>query len=232
MDRAVHRGRTSLDRGRQMAKQVEEELRERILTLKLAPGSVLSRAELQEEFGLSNTPIRDALLKLDEEGLVEVYPQHATLVSRIDLAAAHEAHFLRRAVEIEAVVTVCNARNERTAPALNRVVTIMEACLAPDMVEEFSAQDREFHRIIWTDAGVGNLLPIIRRQSGHIDRLRRLNLFDPGKAERIIDDHRRIIAAVRDFDADAASKIMRQHLSGTLEIIPDIARRYPDYVLA
>ena len=90
-----------LDRSRQAAPQVFELLRERIVALELAPGTVLSRAELAEAFGVSQTPIRDALLRLGEEGLVDIFPQHATVVSRIDVPAAVQAHFLRRAIECE-----------------------------------------------------------------------------------------------------------------------------------
>ena len=73
------------DRSRHAAPQVFEHLREAILSLALAPGTVLNRLTLQKEFGLSSTPIRDALLKLQEEGLVEIFPQHATVVSPIRL---------------------------------------------------------------------------------------------------------------------------------------------------
>ena len=67
---------------------VLEQLREDILALALVPGFVLSRLELQARFGVSSTPIRDALMRLQEEGLVDIFPQHATVVSRIDIAKA------------------------------------------------------------------------------------------------------------------------------------------------
>src|SRR5687767_7668084 len=92
-----------LDRSRQAAPQVFDHLREQILSLELAPGTVLSRAELADAFGLSQTPIRDALIRLAEEGLVDIFPQHATAVSRIDVGSARQAHFLRRAIETEVV---------------------------------------------------------------------------------------------------------------------------------
>src|SRR6478736_2300938 len=83
-----------LDRDRQAAPQVFELLREAITTLRLVPGAQLSRTELAAEFGVSSTPVRDALMRLEEEGLVDVFPQHATAVSRIDIQSAHQAHFL------------------------------------------------------------------------------------------------------------------------------------------
>ena len=72
-------------RSQQAAGQVYEQLRDMILSLMLKPGTVLSRADLQRQFGLSSTPIRDALMRLEEAGLVEVFPQSGTLVSLIDV---------------------------------------------------------------------------------------------------------------------------------------------------
>src|SRR3954471_23707090 len=90
-----------LDPKRQASPQVFERLREMIIGLELTPGTVLARAELAQMFGVSQTPVRDALIKLSEEGMVDVFPQHATVVSRIDLASATQAHFLRKSVEAE-----------------------------------------------------------------------------------------------------------------------------------
>ena len=83
-----------------------------IIALELPPGSPLSRAALATQFGVSSTPIRDALMRLAEEGLVDVFPQHATVVSRIDVGLAQQAHFLRQALELEIVrITGARARN-------------------------------------------------------------------------------------------------------------------------
>src|SRR5258707_15507919 len=95
--RATPRSSGLLDRDRQAAPQVFERLRGMIVALELPPGSPLSRAALAEQFGVSSTPIRDALMRLDEEGLVEGFPQYATVVSRIDGHRAHQPHFLRQA---------------------------------------------------------------------------------------------------------------------------------------
>src|SRR5471032_425366 len=88
----------TLDRSRHAAPQVFERLREMIISLTLTPGTVLSRIELAEQFGLSQTPIRDALQKLGEEGLVDIFPQHATLVRPVEIHLARQAQFLRSAI--------------------------------------------------------------------------------------------------------------------------------------
>ena len=223
-----------LDRTRQAAPQVFEWLRASILSLQLAPGTALSRTELAERFELSQTPVRDALLQLAQEGLVDIFPQHATLVSRIDIASATQAHFLRCAIELEVVRTLALAAAEDTAVLRAKLTAQidLQAALGVADTEEFIASDQAFHRLMYEAAGAPDLYELVRRRSGHLDRLRRLDLPSPGKAERVVRDHRAIVAALAASDADAAQAAMRTHLSGTLGRIADIRARHPDYVAA
>src|SRR3954471_8997655 len=108
-----------LDRARQAAPQVFERLRNAILALELPPGSPLSRTDLAAQFGVSSTPIRDALMRLEEEGLVDVFPQYATVVSRVDVRLAQQAHFLRQAVELEIVRVLAISHDEAFVTELN-----------------------------------------------------------------------------------------------------------------
>src|SRR6266571_2831552 len=94
------------DRSRHAAVQVSEHLRSMIISLGFKPGTVLPRQDLADYFGLSLTPIRDALMQLEKEGLVDIFPQSATVVRQIDVAAARQAHFLRLSVELEIADTL------------------------------------------------------------------------------------------------------------------------------
>ena len=110
--------------------QVFDRLREAILSLELTPGTTLSRTTLATQFGVSSTPIRDALMRLEEEGLVEVFPQHATVVSPIDLTLAHQAHFLRRSLELEIVRSLALSPDPRL---IARLGEFERALLVPAM---------------------------------------------------------------------------------------------------
>ena len=224
----------TLGRTRQAAAQVFEWLRGSILSLQLAPGTALSRAELADRFELSQTPVRDALLQLAQEGLVDIFPQHATLVSRIDIPSATQAHFLRCAIELEVVRTLALAPADDTAVLRAKLTAQidLQAALAIADTEEFIASDQAFHRLMYEAAGAPDLFELVRRRSGHLDRLRRLDLPSPGKAERVVRDHRAIVAALAARDPEAAQAAMRTHLSGTLGRIEDIRARHPDYVAA
>lgn len=219
-----------LDRSRQASPQVFGLLRERIVTLELAPGTLLSRAGLAERFGVSQTPIRDALIRLGEEGLVDIFPQHATVVSRIDVPAAVQAHFLRRAIECEVVRTLAAAPDATLLARLRAQIDAQAVFAGENAHLEFIEADRAFHRLMYEAAGVPELYDLVRRRSGHVDRLRRLHLYSAGKMRAILRDHRRIVEAVAAGDAEAAQAAVREHLSGTLAKVDEIRRSHPDYL--
>lgn len=223
-----------LDRQRHAAPQVFEHLREMIVRLDLPPGTVLSRVELAEAFGLSQTPVRDALIKLGEEGLVDIFPQHATVVSRISLSVARQSHFLRRALELEALATLCEATEaallERLLPVLRRLIEQQRVAAAAVDTEHFVALDRAFHQQILQAAGAAELGELVHQRNGHVDRLRRLHLPVAGKMAQILTDHLRITDALAARDAAACQAALRQHLGGTLRHADEIRERHPQYV--
>lgn len=222
-----------LDRTRLAAPQVFERLRELILSLELAPGTVLSRAELATAFGVSQTPVREALIKLGEEGLVDIFKQHATVVSRIGLRAARQAHFLRRAIELEVVATLAARPDAERAPLLQLLGEQIERqrrAAATDDTAAFTTADRAFHQQMVAAAGVAELGDLIQQRSGQVDRLRRLHLPAQGKMAAIVADHQRIADALAAGDAVAAQAALRAHLSGTLSQADEIRTRHPDFV--
>lgn len=231
MDVPAKQAPIRLDRSRQVSPQIFETLRERILTLVLKPNELLSRAALQQEFGVSQTPVRDALLKLEQEGLVEIYPQHATMVARIDVDAARQAHFLRVAIELEAVRQLAARADRDFLGRLRAAIDEQRRVSELGDYPAFVAADQAMHGLFLDQIRLPDLWQIVRRQSGHIDRLRLLNLPLPGKIEAVISDHEAIMDAIARGDSDAAANALRQHLSGTLSIIDQIRQRHPDYFL-
>ena len=220
-----------LDRSRQAAPQVFERLRAAIVSLELEPGTVLSRAELAEQFGISQTPIRDALTQLGGEGLVDIFAQHATVVSRIDVGAAQQAHFLRLAIESEIARVL--AGNAGLAPLLARLraqIDVQVSLIGEASLREFIDADRAFHRLMYVAAGVSDLHELVERRSGHVDRLRLLHLPTRGKQQAVVRDHRRIVDAIAGGDAEAAQAAVRDHLAGTLAQLDAIRKSHPTYL--
>ncbi len=222
--------KTRLDRSRQAAPQVFEQLRESIVSLAMVPGTVLARDALAQQFGLSQTPIRDALMKLGEEGLVDIFPQHATVVSRIDIGAARQAHFLRKSIELEVVRSLAAQADPVLVAKLRAQIDLQVAVAEAADYGEFVAADQAFHQQMYLAAGVPDLWRLVRRNAGHVDRLRRLHLPSEGKTQAIVRDHRRIVEAIARQDPQAAQDSLREHLSGTLGQLEEICQRYPDYI--
>lgn len=219
-----------LDRDRQAAPQVFERLRGLIISLDLPPGSPLSRAALAAQFGVSSTPIRDALMRLEEEGLVEVFPQYATVVSRVDVRLAQQAHFLRQAVELEIVRALAIRHDAALVADLNAAIARQQQFAKAGDFQSFMAADNEFHAKLYDATDNGDLWSLVRSSSGHIDRLRRMHLPSPGKAQDIVKHHRLIVKAIGAGAPDEAQRHLRTHLSGTLSELARIRERYPEYL--
>lgn len=229
METIAFSGPFTLDRSRHASVQVYEYLREEIVNLTLKPGTLLSRNELSAHFDLSITPIRDALTRLEEEGLVDIYPQHATRVRGISIESARQAHFLRLAIELEIVRTLAEKNDQALAQSLQSLVLQQKAALKARDLEAFNRVDHAFHRQLYNAARVDDLWRLMRHRSGNMDRLRRLHLPLNGKSESILKDHAAIADAIARGDAAAAEAALRRHLSGTLSELDVLRERYPDY---
>lgn len=212
-------GKFILDRSRSATVQVFEHLRELIVTLAIKPGAVLSRTELCDYFDLSQTPVREALARLGEERLVDIYPQHATRVSAIDLSSARQAHFLRLSLELEIASTAARSPNPQLERQLLDLVSRARNCLDIEDLEGFTRLDMEFHLAMYEQADLPDLWTTMRSKSGNLDRLRRMHLPLNGKAQSILDQHTKIARHIGAGDAEQARNHVRQHLSGTLHIL-------------
>ncbi|MBL8276532.1 MAG: GntR family transcriptional regulator [Pelomonas sp.] len=221
----------TLDPTRHAAPQVLEALRAAIVSLELAPGLALDRAELAQRFGVSQTPVRDALIRLGEEGLVVVRAQSATQVSRIDVPAARESHFLRRSIEIEIARQLALAHDDGVIHELTAQLARQAELGQRKDYPAFIAADKEFHRLMYVAAGLPRLWAVVTRMSGHVDRLRLLHVPAQGKADAILDGHQAILGAIATGDAPAAQQAVREHLTGTLAAVDEIAQRYPEYLI-
>jgi DNA-binding GntR family transcriptional regulator len=114
---------------------------------------------------------------------------------------------------------------------LRAQVEIQSALAGGDDYSRFIEADREFHRLMYVAAGVPDLYDLVRRRSGHVDRLRRLHLPTTGKAKAVLRDHKRIVEAIAAGDPALARERVREHLSGTLGQVEQIRAQHPDFVV-
>lgn len=222
-------GRFTFDRKRPAAAQVYADLRDRIITLEIAPGVNLSRPALAAHYQLSQTPVRDAILKLEQDGLVEIYPQSRKLVARIDIEDARETQVLRMAIELEIARALALMPEKASLDRARDFLARQQRVRADEnRLAEFVRLDRLFHQSLCEAAGRGRLWDLVVQRSGHLDRLRRLHLPARGKMTRILQDHHEILEAIAGSDLAGTEKAVRRHLSGTLAAAEEIAAAHPD----
>lgn len=209
--------------------QVYDVLRRRIVTLDLPPGTVLSLKDMAEEFGVSPTPVREALILLGEEGLVDIFPQSRTAVALINVQSAREAHFLRRSVEVEIARLLAAGLPDTAAQDLRALIGRQKAAQAAGDLTAFTDADNAFHETMYGLAGVAGLWDLIRARRAHLDRLRRLHLPTKGKTQKIIRDHEEILAAIAGHDADRAEAAVRAHLRDTVSHTEELRSHFPEY---
>jgi DNA-binding GntR family transcriptional regulator len=209
--------------------RVYSALRAQIISLDLLPDTTLVRHDIARAFGVSQSPVREAIQKLEQEGLVISYPQSRTVVSKIDVAHARETQFLRVGVELEVAQTLAQARTPTLLAPTTRLLQMQKLAGDDCDIGEFTTLDRLFHLSLFEAAGVRALWHLIAERSGHIDRLRRLNLPDPGKIAQVLRDHEDILAAIASGDRFEVEKAVRHHLSGTLAAVQKISEQHPQY---
>lgn len=212
------------------AARIYGDLRLRIINLDLKPDTSLSRKELSADYGVSQTPIREALQRLEQEGLVRVFPQSKTIVTRIDQSELREAHFLRVALETEVAQRIAMAADRRVIERLRTIVRMQEA-LAGDagQTEMFNELDRAFHRTNFEVLGLQATYALMSARQGHFARCQRLELPKEGRMEQIIADHSKIVDAIESGDPAEAAAAMRNHFNGTIRRVSKLSEEFSEY---
>jgi DNA-binding GntR family transcriptional regulator len=198
------------------AARIYSDLRAELVSLERHPGEAISEAEIALSYGVSRTPVREAILKLSDEGLLEIFPQSGIFVSRIPLAALPEAIVIRSALE---VTTAQMAAQRATTSQILNLHSILErqreANAAGDS-DGFHQADEAFHAGIAEVAGYPGIWTLIQQVKVHVDRYRRLTLPQLGRIGRAIGEHEAILHAIEAHDPNAARAAMELHLERLL----------------
>lgn len=203
-----------------VADRVFDELRRRIVAGELAPGDRIDPTEVAESLGVSRTPVREAILKLDAEGLVERQPYRGVVVSGIDHSAAEDITALRIQVETLAVRTAVPrlraADLEQLRWAHDRFRSAVEG---QDADRSFGDLNREFHLTLYRLAGSERLLRLFRDLSAQAERIRAHFNVRGGPA---VHEHEEILRACEAGDVEAAREATQRHILAVLfRVMPD-----------
>jgi len=211
-----------------MARQVTRALRQAIVTMQLAPGEMLSEQDLARRFGVSRSPVREALIKLSEAGLVRVLPQRGTQVVKISRTGVEDARFIREAVESAVVREAAIKASPAMLAELSASLTRQRRAERSKTTEEFLELDEEFHRLLAEAARRPAAWRMIEDVKPQMDRVRFLDMKQAVPRHIVIAQHVVIVDAIKAGDPEAAERAMRQHLSEILRSLPELAAQYPD----
>lgn len=196
----------------QLSDQIYELLKQRIVSGEMAPESQVSELPLQEEFGVSNTPVRRALKLLETDGLVVIYPQFGTFVAPLSLEAAEQAQFIREHLECALVPDIVARLDSRGEDELLSCLHRQKQALADGNPSQFYDLDEQLHAHFASLAGREGVGQIIRQQKVHLDRIRRLSLPIHDQIPRLIGQHEAVVAALVARNAIEAETALRLHL--------------------
>ncbi len=211
-----------------LATRIHARLREDILALRLAPGAAVSEKELSLAYGAGRTPVREALLRLADEGLVEIVPKSGTRVTRIPASRLPEAIIVRKA--LEDVTTRTAAERASTSDLMGLRVILQRQLEAAEAGDDaaFHAADEAFHAEIAIMAGYPGIWSLVQQVKTQVDRYRRLTLPEEGRMARVQRDHAAVLEGLEARDADAAAAAMAVHIDQLRLDIDGIRARHPD----
>jgi DNA-binding GntR family transcriptional regulator len=195
------------------AERVYGLLRRRIRELALPPGAPLRKEEIALELGVSKAPVSEAIARLAEEGLVEVFPQHGSFVAPIRPADVRESLFVRTALETEAMRRLAPAVDAALLARLDDSLARQAGAVAAGDLLAFQDLDEALHAMLFAATGSPRALRLLDAARAPVDRMRRLALPEPGRPEATLAEHRRLVEALRTGDAEFAAAAMRSHLT-------------------
>ncbi|WP_133015946.1 GntR family transcriptional regulator [Clostridium cuniculi] len=192
-------------------------LKGNIMCLELKPGELLSEAELAKKLNVSRTPIREVLIKLKAEKLIEVKPQAGTYVSLIAWNLIEEAVFIRYNLEKEALKEACENFSED-------ILMEMEKCLFAqkliaqkgDNLIEFHNLDKEFHKLLFVGINKSNVWESICNISTHYNRMRLLAEMKSNK-EFLVDQHITYLDIIKNKKSDIIEEVVSTHIKEPVE---------------
>ena len=198
-----------------------------IRELRLLPAAVLSENALAAQLGVSRTPVREALARLADNGLVEVTPQVGTRVVPISMTEVRQAQWVRETLEVQAFELAC--ADEPDLRGLRSSLRAQTSARQEKDLDDFFRADEQLHAELFRLSGHPRAWDLIVRSKIHLDRLRRLSVPSSSAVGTLIAEHRRIVAALSARDVVAGTTLIRGHARRVLQLQPALQKAYPDY---
>lgn len=202
-------------------------LREAILAGEIGSGTRLRQVQLANELGISRTPLREALMKLEQEGLIELLPRGGVRVALLNLDEAVELYDLREVLDGLAARMAALRITERGLVSLERHLNRMEECLTHKDAHRWFVAHVAFHDEIFRASANGRLQTFSSVVRLSIQRFHPILLTTPNRLADAYREHREIFEAIRIHDPEAAERLARAHIAHAKEIVLKVVPRTP-----
>lgn len=200
-----------------MVSQIYTILLDLIVSLRLQPGQLVSEKEVAESLDASKTPVREALIRLEDSGLVQVVPKSGTYVTPISISAYIEGCFTRLRLETGAVRRAALRSDSRSIDLLDSIIEQQSMALDKKDYEGFFTLDQSLHKAFFDIAGVKGVWHVLSRTQSDVNRIRHLKRINKiRRSEEVLQQHQDIVEAIGRKDEDAAENALTDHI-GSLE---------------
>ena len=194
-------------------------LRQAILTGELKPGERLMEIHLANKLGVSRTPIREAIRKLELEGLVTMIPRRGAEVAQITEKSMNDVLEVRRAMDALCAELACERITDEETQQLHQACVAFEAAVKTRDVKKIAQADVELHDIIVQATGNQRLVQLINNLSEQMYRYRFEYIKDASQHQRLIEEHRVIYESILKKDRETASQAARVHIDNQKKAI-------------
>lgn len=192
--------------------EVYANLEEEILTGKYERGAALTEMSISERLGVSRTPVRAALHRLAEEGLVKITPNRGAVVVGVTVDDLVDTYKIRIRLEGLAAAMAAERLDEDGKRLLTESVELSEYYMAKGDTDRLKELDSKFHSIIYAASGSRMLTKILSELHRNIKAYRKLSLTVPGRLEKSIGEHREILGAILAGDGERADALTKIHI--------------------
>ena len=187
-------------------------LRNAILTGELSPGERLMEIKLADKLGVSRTPIREAIRKLELEGLVVNTPRKGAEVANISAEDLRDVLEVRRSLEVLAISLACDKMTDETLELLYENIDAFKHSIDAKATSDIASVDVTFHDIIYKATGNNRLIQILNNISEQMYRYRFEYIKNKESWNRLVEEHMNIYEAIKNHDKDLAVKSILLHI--------------------
>lgn len=204
-------------------------IKNEIVKFNLVPGQKITENKIAEKLNVSRTPVREAFLRLKQEGLIVVYPQRGSFISLIDPEHVEEARYMRATLEIATVELAFDHVSEEMLVKLEENLQKQKSSIAEKRYEDFFEYDQDFHKTIFEACNKLRVWDYMQGMMFNLNRIRMLSLASNYHWETLLLQHEQIIDSMRKNERDQARQVMTDHMGLQSIDFAKFMQEYPQY---